>query len=84
MSYATLYTDKERSARTKNFGSYEELRSYLMGEVIVSKEAGDMHLSELISVYNAQYGDYVEMTTTGMVAQADKNAKELMEWMATQ
>ena len=80
MNYATLYTDKDRSARTRNFDSYEELRSYLVGEVI-AHNTSDMHLSELISTYNAQYGDYVEMTRTGMVAQADKNTKAMMEWM---
>ena len=60
MNYATLYTDKDYSAKAKIFNNYEELRKYLVSEVVAAK-TGNMPLGELISVYNVQHGDLIEL-----------------------
>ena len=60
MNYATLWADKFQSAKSKTFNSYEDLRKYLVSEV-VGADVNNWTLGELISVYNRQHGDLVEL-----------------------
>jgi len=60
MKYATQYTDKFYSAKARTFDNYEELRKYLVSEVVAAN-TNKMKLGELIKAYNAQHGDLIEL-----------------------
>lgn len=61
MKYATLYTDKFQSAKVRSFDNYEDLRSYLVGEVVAA-DAHNMTLGELVKVYNTQNCSLIEIS----------------------
>lgn len=60
MSYAILHTDTSWSAKAKSFNTYEELRKFLVSEVIAA-DPRDMNLGELTSIYNIQNGETLEV-----------------------
>lgn len=56
--YATLYTDKDMSAKRTTFVDKITLKSYLMSEVIYDRMTCPT-LAELVSLYNDQNGDII-------------------------
>lgn len=67
MTYATLYTDKYSSAKMRVFNSYEELRKYLVSEVVAA-DTGSMNLGELVSVYNVQNSGLIEVSYAAYIS----------------
>ncbi len=66
MSYATLWADTSWSAKAKSFETYEDLRRFLVSEVIAA-DPRDMNLGELIGVYNIQNGETLEVCPAGYI-----------------